>query len=113
MNPRPSPDLAAALETLARALAPAIARAVVDEFVAGRDGEWLDQHSSPLPVRQHCRLIRTGVIPGMQAGRLWIAKRADVDAYIEAGSKAKREKNDDPAELAAELGIRLVGGTRR
>jgi excisionase family DNA binding protein len=106
-------DVSAALEILARAFAPVIARAVVDELTAGRTADYVDQASSPLPARTHCRLIREGAIPGMQAGRRWIAKRADVDAYIEARSRRKRAKTDDPSELAAELGIRLVGGTRR
>ena len=113
MNVRPAPDLVAALETLARAVAPVLARAVVDELAAGRTGDYVDQTSSPLPARTHCRLVREGVIPGMRAGRRWIAKRADVEAYIDARSRRKRTKSEDPSELAAELGIRLVGGSRR
>jgi hypothetical protein len=103
--------VAAALTILARAIAPHLARAVVDELVAGRNDEWIDQAASPLGSRRHCRLIREGAIPGMQAGRRWLARRDDVSAYIDAQSKRKRRKpENDVADLAAELGLRVVWG---
>ncbi len=108
-----SPDLKTLAEVLARAFAPYLARALADELGAGKVGDYIDQHASPLGARRHCRLIRDGVIAGMQAGRRWLAKREDVDAYIAERSKRKRKKpSDDAAELAEELGLRLVGGSR-
>ncbi len=115
-NPVPASDLAAALDVLARALAPAVARAVVDELAAGRPGDhWVDQTTSPLGARRHGRLIREGALPGVQAGRRWLAKREDVYAYLEASSKRARKSapSDDPSDLARELGLRVVGGRAR
>ena len=105
------PDLQSALTALARVIAPVLARAVVDELTAGDDADWIDQAASPLGARRHCRLIRDGAIAGMRAGRRWIARRADIDAYIERQSKRRRSNaSDDTADLARELGLRIVPG---
>jgi hypothetical protein len=109
-------ELRAALELIARAIAPAIARAVVDELRAS-DDEWLDQKSSPLGARRHCAAIRSGELPGRRIGRRYLAKRDDVEAYVKQQAKKPRKaKADDDAdldELAREIGLRVVGGGRR
>lgn len=67
---------------------------------------WVDQHSSPLGNRRHVKAIREGELPGRQLGRRWVARRADVDAYVADVPKPKREaKTAD--ELAERLGLPL------
>lgn len=42
----------------------------------------VDQARSPLGRRRHCQLVRSGAIPGRKVGRRWLARRADVEAFI-------------------------------
>ncbi len=100
-------DLSEAIETIARALAPALARAVVTELQAGSMPDMLDQHASPLGPRRHVAAIRSGKLRGVQVGRRWLAKRADVDAFVATlEQKASRARKSSPeVELARELGI--------
>lgn len=106
-------DLATALEVLARTLAPAIARAVVDELRAGQGADFYDQSSSPLGVRRHCAAIRAGKLPGTKVGRRWLAKRSDVERYMaDLAAKPTREPSREE-QLAAELGLRVVTGGRK
>ena len=109
--------IAAALLPLARLLAPFVAAEL-----AGSDGEdWIDQHASPLGRRRHCELARSDAFPARRVGRRWLARRADVDAYIEAqrtgaaldvrpaNDRDALDEDDDPGVRAvmAEHGIEL------
>lgn len=90
---------------LLRALARLVAREVVSMLSEGEEG-WIDQHASPLGNRRHVKAIRTGKLPGRQLGRRWVARRADVDAYLADTPKPERApKTAD--ELAVELGLPL------
>lgn len=89
------------------------ARLVVAELRAGATPEHYDQHDSPLGSRRHCALIRRGVIPGTKIGRRYLAKRSDVDAYMAGPAVARTvpspaPEGDGDAELARELGLRVV-----
>jgi excisionase family DNA binding protein len=109
---KPAIDLHEAIEALARALAPAIARAVVAELQAGSLPDQIDQHASPLGPRRHVKAIRDGKLPGVNVGRRWLARREDVDQYVAmlANTKPKHSPKLTPEEaLAAELGIELEG----
>lgn len=44
--------------------------------------EWVDQHSSPLGRRRHCKLARSGVLPSHKHGRRWLVRRSDLDTYL-------------------------------
>lgn len=103
-------DLEHAIETLARALAPAIARAVVDELRAGETADMVDQRQSPLGSRRHIRAIRDGRMPGVRIGRRWLAKKADVEVFAANLAKPKRTRSE---QLAAEMGFSVVEGGRR
>jgi hypothetical protein len=72
---------------LIRALARLIAHEVVEML---RDDEvgWVDQHGSPLGPRRHVAAIRSGALRGKQLGRLWVARKEDVEAYV-AGAPAQ------------------------
>jgi len=66
----------------------------VHSELAREDGDELfDQKTSPLGRKLHCRLIRSGQLPGYQAGRRLLAKKSDVLAYLEQ----HRVKPTDPA----------------
>jgi hypothetical protein len=55
-------------------------RAVVP---AAKHDEWVDARSSGLGRRLFLRLAREGAFPIFKRGRSYVAKRSDVDAYIE------------------------------
>jgi hypothetical protein len=74
--------------------------------------ECVDQAESPLGSRLHCRLIRSGEIPGYRAGRALLARRRDIDAWLEQHRVQPTEpavgtEDDDDALLAA-AGARKV-----
>ena len=106
-------DLSTAIDALARALAPAIARCVVDELRAGQSPDFYDQHSSPLGPRKHCAAIRSGKLPGTKVGRRWLAKRTDVERYMAELSTAPKHEQSREDQLAAELGLRVLPGGRK
>jgi hypothetical protein len=49
----------------------------------GKVDEWVDARSSGLGRRLFLRLAREGAFPIFKRGRSYVAKRSDVDAYIE------------------------------
>jgi len=50
---------------------------------AGKYDEWVDARSSGLGRRLFLRLGRQGAFPIFKRGRSFVAKRSDLDAYIE------------------------------
>jgi len=106
--------LSEAIETIARALAPTLARAVVTELQAGTMPDMLDQHASPLGPRRHVAAIRSGKLRGVQVGRRWLAKHDDVDQYVATlTEKATTPRKSSPEmELARELGIAVDDDAR-
>jgi hypothetical protein len=61
-----------------------IAKEVVRTELGDRADDWIDQAHSPLGRRMHCRLVRTGALPGVSVHRRVLVRRRDLDAYIEA-----------------------------
>ena len=100
--------LGALLEKLADRLVDRIADRVVQRL-QGTGSNYVDQTCSPLGPRRHIALIRSGKLPGTKAGRLYIARSSDVEAYIGKHPTAVVVEADEPAdevdELAAELGL--------
>ena len=45
--------------------------------------EWVDARTSGLGRRRFLRLAREGAFPVSKRGRAYVARRADVDAYLE------------------------------
>lgn len=73
----------------------------LSELIDGDD--WVDQMTSPLGRRQHCDAARSGRLRAKKLKGRWLARRADVDAYIEQhGLKppVEREGADHEAEKA-------------
>lgn len=62
-------------------------RGLLEEAVrcapVARADEWVDGRSSGLGRRLFLRLGREGAFPIFRRGRSYVAKRSDVDAYIE------------------------------
>ena len=105
------PELAAALATLLRLLAPSV-RAAEDMAVdAGAVDDWVDQKCSPLGPREHCRACAEGKIEGAhKLKRRWLAPRRAVNAYIQTyGAPSKSApasgtcENDDDAPSDADI----------
>jgi len=57
----------------------------VHEAAAGRlrADDWVDACSSGLGRRNFLRLAREGAFPASKRGKKYVARRADVDAYVE------------------------------
>jgi hypothetical protein len=75
----------------------------LDELLEG--DEWIDQKTSPLGRRAHCEAARAGRLRAKKIRGRWLAKRADIDEYIEQyGSRAPVERPDvDDATAIAEI----------
>lgn len=79
----------------------------LDELIDGDD--WVDQKNSPLGRRVHCEAARSGKLPAKKLKGRWLAKRSDVDAFIEQyGTKppVEREGVDERTEMAEILAFR-------
>ena len=68
------------LEVLQRMIMDAVRVATSER--AGVD-EWVDARTSGLGRRAFLRLAREGAFPTSRRGKSFVARRADVDAYIE------------------------------
>jgi hypothetical protein len=71
--------------------------------------DWIDQKNSPLGRRLHCEAARTGALRAKKLKGRWLARRADIDAYIEAhGTKppAERDIVDEQRAVAEVLQFR-------
>lgn len=60
-----------------------IAEAVRKVAPAVEHAEWVDARSSGLGRRLFLRLAREGAFPIFKRGRVYVARRSDLDAYIE------------------------------
>lgn len=68
--------------------------AAVRSAPAAKADEWVDARSSGLGRRLFLRLAREGAFPIFRRGRSYVAKRSDVDAYVER----QRVTMDPPPE---------------
>lgn len=101
-----SMNLHAQLAELYRGLASTHGR-----LAASAADEYVDQHHSPLGSRLHCRLVRTGELPGFKAGRRILVRRGDIDSYLEKHRVAPSEPAGGADEEALLLSmLAKVGG---
>lgn len=104
------PELAAALDVLADALADRIAQ----RLLTGQHDGWIDQSASPLGPRRHRaavkRRIQAGEPGAAKVGRRHLLSKDALEAELGAGSSTKKAPAAPSIadELRAEL--RLVGG---
>ena len=68
------------LEELQHMIADAV-RAATSPSASADD--WVDARTSGLGRRTFLRLVREGTLPASKRGKAFIARRADVDAYLE------------------------------
>jgi hypothetical protein len=68
------------LEELRALIADAVRRSAAPQ--AARD-IWVDAHTLGLGRRRFLRLAREGAFPTYKRGKAYVARRGDVDAYIE------------------------------
>lgn len=96
---------------------------MVADRVAARLGatpanDYYDQHGSPIGKRRFLEAARRGAFASMKRGKLVLARRVDVDAWIRAGQRAPRsvspttETDSDEALLHAN-GVVLAPVPRR
>ncbi len=118
MSPRPirvadlTPEarIARAKRVIADAITDLVEAQVARGVVAS---EWVDQDSSPLGRRRHLKLVREGVLKGVREGRKVLARRRDVDAYLEKrGPGPIIEDDDDVAGLMDAITKKAAGGRR-
>jgi hypothetical protein len=113
-KPRP-PQLAELLSPIVDAIAARVA-----EVISKPDATdpWVDARSSSLGVRTFRRAAKSGAFPVSHVGRKWVARRSDVDRWIEQNrvdvSRRAARDQEDPLEKALASGrLRAVGGRRR
>jgi hypothetical protein len=103
-----SPELLALIDPLLDALAERLA-----QRQAPRDDAFVNARSSGIPVRAFRRAARAGEFPVFRVGREWLARRADVAAYVERQQvrfDAASASGDDAFERAVATGrLRAVG----
>lgn len=76
--------------------------------MAGEAGaEYVDQYRSPLGVRLHNKLVRTGILPGFRAGRFVLVRRSDIDEYLEQ-HRVQPDGGGEPDEI--DLLLAKAGG---
>lgn len=80
---------------------------------AAATSEFYSQHDSPLGKRRFLEAARAGAFPSSKRGKLVLAKRADVDAWIAAAERDVKPANDSrrPADRIESI-IRRIGGQR-
>lgn len=100
-----------------------IVRAELRQHVAASGEELLDQNTSGLGRRHHCRAWREGKLRGRKVGRRILVTRQDRDRYVELfgdGGKRTALAVADPKDIAnpldhelAALGFEPQRGTSR
>ena len=103
------------LDALVDLIADRVADCVVERLNAAQTQEYYDQRSSPLGRRRFLEAARRGTFPTTKRGKLVLARREEVDRWINAGARtpvppstdANSDENSDEALLAA-CGIELA-----
>jgi len=83
-----------ALDELQRMIADAVRAATPQPASAD---EWVDARTSGLGPAAFRRLAREGAFPASKRGRAYVARRADVDAYLERQRVAPPREPPPPA----------------
>lgn len=98
---------------LEKLLEAAVARALSKRSPG--EADWLDVHGAGalgIGPRKFRALLRCGAVPGSRVGRKLVAKRADLEAWVQAQPVARAESvaGDDPvADLLSKGRLRVVG----
>src|SRR5688572_8706852 len=99
-------DLNGLVDVFAKAVAAEVVRALRGP---AEDG-WIDQHSSPLGVRRHCRAARARLAQGKpgasKVGRKWLLSRAALQEAITGESGASDAVRDSIERKLRVAGVR-------
>jgi hypothetical protein len=91
-----------------------LADRIVDRLAGRMRSEMNDQAASPLGRRRHIGMVRrlhAAGDPGVAiVGRRYLATRAVIEQELGLIGRRPAEVDDTEAELARELGLRIVGG---
>ena len=95
------PDVIAALATLIHYVKGAIRESVELHQNEDASGAYYDAKSSPMGPTSFLRLAREGAFPACKVGRKVLARRADVDGWLQARA-GERTANRAAADTSAE-----------
>lgn len=90
----------------------ALLRELADELEqTAAPTDWVPHTAWPVKsVRVACELARSGTIPARRAGKLWLARRADLDAWVERQKTAPAPKpsndQEDPIAMMIDIATR-------
>lgn len=101
-----------AVDRLLAELADLVAERLADRIAAPRASEFVDQSTCGFDARTYVRAARAGEFPASKVGRRWIAKRADVGAWLESKQPSSAPKLV-AADADAALYRRMKAGQRR
>jgi hypothetical protein len=101
----PKPDPAAVFDALADLIVDRLADRIAGR-VALDAAAFYTQHTAPVGKRAFLEAARRGEFPSSKRGRTVLAKRSDVEAWIERGRRAPTTDND----VAALVRRRVEGG---
>ena len=114
----PPPSLDHVIEALADKIADRVADRVAVRLAAGDGaGGWYDQHRSPIGKRRFLDAARRGEFESVKRGKLVLARREVVDAWLAAQVRDCEAENDhesggdDVDALLVRAGV--VSGTPR
>ncbi len=79
-----------------------VAERVVARLAVSTTNDFYDQRTSPLGRRRFLEAARRGEFPSTKRGKLVLARRADVDAWIAMGRRAPPEVPEASDELSDE-----------
>ncbi len=84
----------------------------VFQKLQGTGSDYVDQAASALGPRRHISAIRSGKLQGAKIGRQYIARAADIDAFIRNSptESIHDEPLDEVDRLASELGLQKAKG---
>lgn len=101
-----------ALEALVELLAPVIADRVVERIQHKIEhADLVDQKTCGFDAATYVRCARAGEFPAAKVGRRWIARRSDLNAWLDAKRPQLRVVADDNLDdLRRRLGLK---GSRR
>lgn len=107
------PDVANAFATIAQFFLAEL-RAAAREPEQGDAGGYYDARSSPSGPKTFLRAAKSGAFPSYRVGRRVLARKADVDAWIQSRKRTPRirEQADPHAEdraILAKAGLCLKG----
>ncbi len=93
-------------------LADMVAERVAARLCAPTTADYYDQHKNPLGKRRFLESARRGDFPSTKQGKLVLARRADVDRWLDSRERPRAESRTEGSEEGLDallLGAGIVG----